>query len=93
MQLTTLREADAEAFRSVGVSHRRTIISKVKEREERLFYMSACATNHYSVPELRRTIARDDWYHKGKMPSNFIQMPRPLLLASPHQVILSLVYA
>lgn len=77
LQVPNYLEAYAEALLSIGFTHYREILSKVKEREGRLFYIRACATNHYGVEELKRAIARDDWHHQSKMSNNFSQTLSP----------------
>lgn len=63
----------AEAFFSIGFTHHRTIISKVKERDERIFYIKRCAEEKYSREALANAIDRDDYHHQGQMPNNFVQ--------------------
>lgn len=72
-QLMKLQPKDAEAFKNIGFTHHMAILNQAKDREERFFYIRTCAENHYSVSELKRTIARDDFHHQGKMPNNFMQ--------------------
>ena len=62
-----------ESFFSIGFSHHRTILSKVKERTERLFYIRRCAEEKYSREALMESIARDDYHHQGSLPNNFMQ--------------------
>ena len=73
LQLPNLNAEAADSFLEIGFTHHCTILSSAKSRDERLFYIKACAENHYSVSELRRAIARDDFHHQGKMPNNFMQ--------------------
>lgn len=72
-QLMKLQPKDAEAFKSIGFTHHMVILNQAKDREERFFYIRTCAENHYSVSELKRAMARDDFHHQGKMPNNFMQ--------------------
>ena len=60
-------------FFSIGFSHHRTILSKVKEKEARLFYVCECAKKKMSREELENSIARDDFHHQGALPNNFVQ--------------------
>lgn len=60
-----------EAFFSIGFSHHRTILSKVKDGDERLFYIKRCAAEKYSREALEQSIARDDYHHHGSLPNNF----------------------
>ena len=72
-QLMKLQPKDAEAFKNIGFTHQMAILNQAKDREERFFYIRTCAENHYSVSELKRAMARDDFHHQGKMPNNFMQ--------------------
>ena len=72
-QLMKLQPKDAEAFKSIGFTHHMAILNQAKDREERFFYIRTCVENHYSVSELKRAMARDDFHHQGKMPNNFMQ--------------------
>lgn len=40
--------------------------------EERLFYIGEAARNRWSERQLRDSIKRDDFHHRGAMPSNFM---------------------
>lgn len=60
-----------DAFFSIGFSHHRTILSKVKDTEARIFYIQKCASEKYSREALEASIARDDFHHQGKLPNNF----------------------
>lgn len=61
-----------EAFLSIGFSHHRTILSKVKNQEERIFYIKKCAAEKLSREALERSIARNDFRHQGSLPNNFM---------------------
>lgn len=63
----------ADAFFSIGFTHHRTIISKVKDMDERIFYIKRCADEKYSREALAKAIDRDDYHHQGQMPNNFAQ--------------------
>jgi len=60
-----------EAFFSIGFSHHRTILWKVKSREERLFYIQRCAEEKLSRSELVRCIETDTYHHQGSITNNF----------------------
>lgn len=68
-----LKLFSAEAFLSIGFSHHRLILSKVKDIEERIFYINICASEKYSYDALGKSIARDDYHHQGNLPNNFVQ--------------------
>lgn len=73
LQVPNLDAGAMDDFLAIGFTHHREILSSAKDLDERLFYIHACAENHYSVSELKRAIARDDFHHQGKMPNNFMQ--------------------
>ena len=73
---TSVPKADAfpvEAFFSIGFSHHRLILSKVKDREARIFYIVKCAAEHFSYEALEKSITADDYHHQGTLPNNFFQ--------------------
>lgn len=59
------------AFLSIGFTHHCTILTKVKDIEERKFYIQLCADLSLSVDALERKIAEDAFHNQGKMPNNF----------------------
>ena len=59
------------AFVSIGFTHHCTILTKVKDIEERKFYIQLCADLSLSVDALERKIAEDAFHNQGKMPNNF----------------------
>lgn len=68
-KLTTVTVSE---FMSIGFSHHMTIISQTKNLEERLFYIRETAQNHWGRDRLAASIKRDDFHHRGAMPSNFM---------------------
>ena len=38
-----------------------------------MYYIQRCAQEHYTVEELKSSIARDDYHHQGSLPNNFLQ--------------------
>ncbi len=63
----------AEQFLGIGFSHHRLILSRVKERDERLYYIKKSAVEKLSYDALGKSIARDDYHHQGNLPNNFTQ--------------------
>lgn len=61
------------SFWIISFSHHRTILSKVKDINERIFYIRRSATERYSRELLRASVARDDYHHQGSLLNNFIQ--------------------
>ena len=60
-----------DEFFSIGFSHHRTILTKVKDRDERIFYIKRCALEHYSREALTASINADDYHHQANLPNNF----------------------
>ncbi len=60
------------AFLHIGFTHHRVILGKVKSIEERLFYIRRCADEHLTVEALKRSLAADDYHHRGSLPNNFL---------------------
>ena len=58
-------------FLSISFSHHMEILSGAKPVEERLFYVHEAALRHFNLDQLRDSIKRDDFHHRGAMPSNF----------------------
>lgn len=62
-----------DAFLSIGFSHHRLILQKVKDEDARIFYIKRCAEERYSYESLGKSIAADDYHHQGNLPNNFAQ--------------------
>ena len=63
----------SEDFLHIGFSHHILIISKVKNIEERTFYIRHTVAGKLSLEALKESIARDDYHHQGSLPNNFLQ--------------------
>lgn len=72
----------SEHFLNIGFSHHCQILTSVKDVEERLYYVEACAREHMSLERLRRAIRNDNYHHQGTLPNNFTQA-----LPSPQQAL------
>ena len=62
-----------QAFFSIGFTHHRIIFEKVKNKEERFFYIRCSYDQKYTVDALKASIARDDYHHQGSLSNNFLQ--------------------
>ena len=62
---------DIDHFLSIGYGHHLLIISKIKNIEERYFYIEKAFKEHFSRSELQDSIKRDDYHHQGNLPNNF----------------------
>ena len=68
----TSPHATPAEFLSISFSHHMEILSGTEALEERLFYIGEAARNRWSERQLRDSIKRDDFHHRGAMPSNFM---------------------
>lgn len=70
-QVPNIEEFPIEQFCAIGFSHHRTILSKCKEYDERIFYIMKCANEKLSREQLTASIVAEDFKHQGKLPNNF----------------------
>ena len=73
LQMPKSESFPVSEFFSIGFTRHRTIFEKVKDRQERCFYIRHCAEQNYTVEELKQSIARDDYRHQGSLPNNFMR--------------------
>lgn len=59
------------AFMSIGFTHHYAIVSKVKDVEQRKFYIQFTADYKLKVEDLEELIKSDFYHHQGNMPNNF----------------------
>lgn len=59
-----------ESFYAIGFTQHIVIMEKIKEFDERIYYIRRCAKEHYTVEQLKKIIAADE-YHQGSITSNF----------------------
>ena len=59
------------AFMNIGFTHHYTIISKVKDVEQRKFYIQFAADTKAKVEDLEQMINDDLYSHQGELPNNF----------------------
>lgn len=72
-QVQDYRDFPMDAFLHIGFTHHRVILGKIKNLEERLFYIRRCADEHFTVEALKRSLAADDYHHQGNLPNNFVR--------------------
>ncbi len=70
------------AFLTVGFTHHMQIIAKCKNKDERLYYIRACAQGFWSVEELKKHLEARDYHHIGALPNNFEKTLSPMALAT-----------
>lgn len=66
-------ELDWSEFLQVPFTHHVIILRKIKDPEERIFYIHQCATRAWSKYALRDFIANDLYKNRGSLPSNFTE--------------------
>lgn len=59
------------AFMKIGFTHHYTIVSKVKDLEQRKFYIQFASDTKAKVEDLERIIKDDLYSHQGELPNNF----------------------
>ena len=59
------------AFMNIGFTHHYAIISKVKDVEQRKFYIQFAADTKAKVEDLEQVINDDLYSHQGELPNNF----------------------
>lgn len=59
------------AFMNIGFTHHYAIISKVKDVEQRKFYIQFAADTKAKVEDLEQIIKDDLYSHQGELPNNF----------------------
>jgi predicted nuclease of restriction endonuclease-like (RecB) superfamily len=62
----------ADTFFSVGFTHHSEILAKEKSLDGRLFYISRCATEFWTVDTLKSYLRGDLYAKTGAMPNNFL---------------------
>jgi len=68
----------ADDFFRVGFTHHSEILAKEKSLEGRLFYISRCAGEFWSVDVLKSSLRGDLYTKSGTLPNNFLQtLPEP----------------
>lgn len=70
-QFPKLSDFPIEEFLHIGFTHHSIILGKIKEIDERIYYIRRCATEHYTVEGLKQSIAGDDYHHPANLPNYF----------------------
>jgi predicted nuclease of restriction endonuclease-like (RecB) superfamily len=82
MPPTESEDGFISAFFAVGFTHHVAIFMAVKDTEERLYYVMACAKEHWNVQQLESHLRADDYHHIGALPNNFAKTLSPMALAT-----------
>jgi predicted nuclease of restriction endonuclease-like (RecB) superfamily len=68
----------ADDFFRVGFTHHSEILAIEKSLEGRLFYISRCASEFWTVDTLKSYLRADSYAKSGALPNNFLQtLPEP----------------
>ena len=62
---------EMEEFLSLGFSHHIEILARVKNVEERIFYIHQTYQNQWNKYKLRDLLKADLYHHRGDLPNNF----------------------
>lgn len=73
LEIPNCQNFPMDAFLHIGFTHHRVILGKIKNLEERLFYIRRCADEHFTVEALKSSLAADDYNHQGNLPNNFVR--------------------
>ena len=71
VMLLPIANVPIAAFFSIGFTHHIAILSRVKNKEERYFYIQLCYDMSLSVDALECKIAENAYAHRGQIPNNF----------------------
>lgn len=71
VQFTIASDFPISAFMNIGFSHHYAILSKVKDVEQRKFYIQFAADTKVKVEDLEKLIEDDLYSHQGNLPNNF----------------------
>ena len=71
LQVQNYADFPIEAFLSIGFTQHRVILEKVKNLDERLFYVKRCYEQKFTVEELKKSVRLDEFHRKGTLPNNF----------------------
>lgn len=64
-------DLDWKEFLTISFSHHMEIISKVKDYDERIFYIHQCAIHAWNKFTLHDYIQSDLYHNRGSLPNNF----------------------
>ena len=64
-------KSEIEEFLSLSFSHHIEILTRVKDVEERIFYIRQAYRNQWNKYQLRDILKADLYHHQGKLPNNF----------------------
>lgn len=71
VQFSMASDFPIAAFMNIGFSHHYAILCKVKDVEQRKFYIQFAAAKKVTVEDLEKLIEDDLYSHQGNLPNNF----------------------
>lgn len=71
-QLPNLDGFPTQEFFAVPFTHHIRILEKVKDRDERIYYIQRTALSHLTKDALLKAISVDEYHHRGTLPNNFL---------------------
>ena len=73
LQVPNYEGISVEEFFEIGFTQHRIILEKIKNIDERFYYIRECAKQKFTVENLLNHIAADDFHHQAQLPNNFLQ--------------------
>ena len=73
LQVPNYEGISVEEFFEIGFTQHRIILEKIKNIDERFYYIRECAKQKFTVENLLNHIAADDYHHQAQLPNNFLQ--------------------
>ena len=80
------------AFMGIGFTHHYAIVSKVKDMEQRKFYIQFAFETKAKVDELERMINDDLYNHQGQLPNNFKMTNRISKMSKTDMIQVNRIY-
>lgn len=71
LELPVFKDFPIDAFFTIGFTHHCTILSKVKDLNERYFYIQLSANEHLKVDGLKKAISTNAYSRRESLPNNF----------------------
>lgn len=79
--LPSFADFPIDSFLQIGFTNHCTILTMVKDKDERLFYIEKCALGNMKNDTLKKYISSDAYHHQDALPNNFAKTIPSLELA------------
>lgn len=66
-----IENVSLDDFLSISFRSHLLVLRKIKNVNERVYYINYCSNNHLGSLELEKAIDNDDYHHRGQLPNNF----------------------